>query len=116
MQFIKIVKSASHCLHQQRRSTCSGLTKPAISPGSAYRYTSFGWGLKITRTVEGQIFGHIRPLLVFPLASETVDPINQSGCDFLSSLGRRRLLTLVSHDPRESFFSLSASFYFYSAL
>jgi hypothetical protein len=38
----------------------------------------------------------------FPLAFETLGPINQRGCDFLSSLGQR--LSLVSDDPRESSF------------
>jgi len=37
-----------------------------------------------------------------PLAFETFGPINQAGCDFLSSLGHR--LSLVSDDPRESSF------------
>ena len=37
--------------------------------------------------------------IFFPLAFGTFGSINQAGCDFLSSLGRR--LTLVSDDPRE---------------
>ena len=40
--------------------------------------------------------------LFFPLAFETFGPINQAGCDFLSSLGHR--LSLVTDDPRESSF------------
>jgi hypothetical protein len=40
--------------------------------------------------------------LFFPLAFETFGPINQKGCDFLSSLGHR--LFLVSDDPRETSF------------
>ena len=40
--------------------------------------------------------------LFFPLAFETFGPINQTGCNFLSSLGHR--LTLVSDDPREFYF------------
>jgi hypothetical protein len=40
--------------------------------------------------------------LFFPLAFETFGPINHVGCDFLSLLGHR--LSLVSDDPRESFF------------
>ena len=38
----------------------------------------------------------------FPLAFETFGPINQAGCEFLSSLGHR--LSLVSDDPRETSF------------
>ena len=40
--------------------------------------------------------------LFFPLAFENFWPINQAGCDFLSSLGQR--LFLISDDPRESSF------------
>ena len=48
------------------------------------------------------------------LAYETFKPTNQAGCDFRSVMGHR--LSLVFDDPRESFISLSASVYFYSAL
>jgi hypothetical protein len=40
--------------------------------------------------------------LFFPVAFETMGPINQTGSDFLSLLGRR--LATVTDDPRESFF------------
>jgi hypothetical protein len=40
--------------------------------------------------------------LFVPLAFETFGPINQAGCDFISSLGHR--LSLVSDNPRESSF------------
>jgi hypothetical protein len=39
----------------------------------------------------------------FPLAFETFGPINQAGCEFLSSLGHRLSLVL-DDDPRETSF------------
>src|SRR5664279_2698170 len=43
-----------------------------------------------------------RTHLFFPVAFETFGPINQSGTDFLATLGHR--LSLISDDPRESYF------------
>jgi len=43
-----------------------------------------------------------RTHLFFPIAFETFGPINQTGIDFLSTLGHR--LSLCTDDPRESFF------------
>jgi hypothetical protein len=40
--------------------------------------------------------------LFFPLAFETLGPINQAGQDFISALGRR--ISTVTDDPRETSF------------
>ena len=43
-----------------------------------------------------------RTHLFFPIAFETLGPINRVGTEFLSTLGHR--LSLISDDPRESYF------------
>ena len=72
----------------------SYLSGTASCAGSAAEAAATRKGEKYTEISSSYLF--------FPLAFETFGPINQAGCDFLSTLGHR--LSLVSEDPRESAF------------
>ena len=78
------------------RHRCGIILKPHI----LLRWLS-SWSSSC-HTEGGKIFRNRQQQSFIPLAFETFGPINQAGCDFLSSLGHR--LTLVWDDPRVSSF------------